>query len=334
MKSITGDEERSLETRSLPGSPSLAVKIPEPTLCGPSSDPGKVPDPNIKFASSIAQEMNEMNRKLLDAKKAWDETPTAWSDSASKVKTVSVVSSSSAADSVPAHTECLPTVSKFEQLSTVSITEVKSTEEKTSQPFPNKRPEQQNICKVKPQQQIPSEDNRSYISTNLQHGVSNLSSQSNRSRYVLNMDRQVQPNIYESVYSDQLRTQGNQLAFSRLGHIHAMDQVVPPMSQRPEMVLSSLPVGNPNSHLFGIDPSIQNNQNALLAWQMVSTTNVQPTKTLHYPAQHHQGSLFTSPVSISSSQLVMPYGGAFSPQRSTAGIQRQALMQHNQTGKS
>nr|XP_047135478.1 protein PRRC2C isoform X3 [Hydra vulgaris] len=329
VKPITSDEEQSLETRSLPGSPSLAVKIPEPTLCGPSSDPGKVSDPNIKkFASSIAQEMNEMNRKIFDAKKAWDETPTARSDSASKVKTVSVVSSSSVAESVPALTEGLPTT-KFEQLSTVSITEVKSTEEKIAQNFPTKRTDQQNICKVKPQQQIPSEDNRSYISANIPQ-VSNLSSQPNRGRYVFNVERPVQTNIYESIYGDQLRAQGNQLAYSRPGQVHSIDQVVPPMSQRPEMVLSSLPVANPNTHFYGMDASIQNSQNALLTWQMVSTTNVQPTKPLHYPTQHHQGSLFTSPV-ISTSPLVMSYRSGYSPQRSTASIQHQALMQHNQT---
>ncbi|XP_065647703.1 uncharacterized protein LOC100215593 isoform X4 [Hydra vulgaris] len=328
VKPISGDEEQSLETRSLPGSPSLAVKIPEPNLCGPSSDPGKVSDPNIKkFASSIAQEI-EMNRKLLDAKKAWDETPTAWSDSASKVKTVSVVSSSSVAESAPALTEGLP-ATKFEQLSTVSITEVKSTEEKIAQNFPTKRTEQQNICKVKPQQQIPSEDNRSYISTNIIQ-VSNLSSQPNRGRYPFNGERPVQTNIYESIYGDQLRAHSNQLAYSRPGQVHSIDQVVPPMSQRPEMVLSSLPVANPNTHFYGMDASIQNSQNALLTWQMVSTTNVQPTKPLHYPTQHHQGSLFTSPV-ISTSPLVMSYRSGYSPQRSTASIQHQALMQHNQT---
>lgn len=337
------DDERSLETRSLPGTPPLAVKIPEPSPPGPSSDPGRgLSPPNIdkNIMPSVTQEMNkemdEMSRRLLNARRAWEDTPTTWSD------TTSVVSSSAAPDVVPvAPVDTAPpstiiddttipgSPSKTESSVSDPIeTHQKSNEDKVSVSsgvFSNKRTEQQ-VCKVKPQQQIPSEESKPYQGSRPTRPLSAQRTNSGQKygSYGIPIDCTLQQNnrtLYtsESVYgSEQHRSQNNHaLNFQSLAPGRSISTSVSHSQQRNDMILSSLQVGN----MYSAN-TLQVSQSQFLAWPVTPT--VQPTKTVSYQT-YSQGSSFTSPVCIAAnSPVIMQYGTtSFPPQRSSSDIQRQ-----------
>lgn len=349
ITTLSNDEERSLETRSLPGTPPLAVKIPEPSPPGPSSDPGRGPSPpNIEkgLAPNVTQEemkeMNEMNRRLLNARRAWDDTPTTWSDTPT---VVSSTATSEVAPPVPPVDTSAPTPniedvaipgspSKTEASApTIEAHHQKTAEEKVSVSgvvFPNKRTEQQ-VCKVKPQQQLPTEEIKPYQTTTRQtrSQVARPNTQNQQQKYAsygLPIDRSLQPTagsstLYtsDSVYNtEQHRSQQNSQAlnFQSLAPGRSISTSVSPHSQQRDMVLSSLQVGN----MYSAN-TLQVSQSQFLAWQV--TQSVQPTKTVPYQT-YTQGSSFTSPVSIAAnSPVIMQYGTSFPPQqRSTSDMQR------------
>lgn len=210
----------------------------------------------------------------------------------------------------------------------------KSNEEKVSVSggvFANKRTEQQ-VCKVKPQQQLPTEEIKPYQATARQTR-SQLTRTNNQNQkyasYGLPIDRSLQPassTLYtsDSVYNnnEQHRSQPQQnnqaLNFQSLAPGRSISTSVSPHSQQRDMVLSSLQVGN----MYSAN-TLQVSQSQFLAWQV--TQSVQPTKTVPYQT-YTQGSSFTSPVSIAAnSPVIMQYGTASFPpqQRSTSDIQRQ-----------
>lgn len=319
IKSLNEDEERSLETRSLPGSPPLAVKIPEPTLAGPASDPGRVPSP------SIAQEMNNLNLRLLSAKKAWDDLPST-SDTAVSSSTFSVVSTSSIQSQPVQVSSNLPSPTKSEPV-VHTIANVKKAEEKvpsSANTFVAKRSEQQ-VCKVKPQQQLPQEESKNFQPASHHSNQIHrreMTSTSKYTSYVLPIDRSLQQNaLYTSDarYSEQLRNQANQpLNFQSLNQVRSVDNSVSPLSNQ---LLSSFPLGS----IYGTT-QLQQSQNPTLAWQVVSTANVPTAKTLTAYQDPNQASLFTSAGSLGSSPFIMQqYETNFSQQRNASTMHRQPL---------
>ncbi len=178
IKSLGDDDEKNLETRSLPSStPPLVVEIHAhaPRSNGPSSDPGK--RPTIPVSHSLTQEVNEMSMKVLSAKKIWDNIPTPVSEvsvasSSNTMNTWSeednTVSSSSSAPSVPSNTvesvnresikEHAVTQAPVAVVAAQSLNntdEASASESVTSSGIVSKKPSmesQNNVCKVKPQQ--------------------------------------------------------------------------------------------------------------------------------------------------------------------------------------
>ena len=357
-----GDEdERSLETRSLPGgSPPLVVDIPEPTLSGPSSDPGRAPSPTSQKVGQVpSMELeNEMNRRLFNTRKVWENSTglSNWSSADSPVVSnvsstphdiVSSVMVSSSRDSSNV------SVSKSENGETpvspskcstdapvVSTTEHsinKAAEEKSSVApgfaTTSKRPEQQ-VCKVKPQQQMPQADEtkRLHNSTGVQlannQRVNNMESMIPNSKYA-SFIRPDRPNSQSALYTssdrqypDQLRLQSFQ---SLHNHVRSVDQPGSSINQQQQrdLLLSSLQVGN----LY--NTSLQGSQN-VVAWPVVTPPNLQQqqqqnapqqTKALAYQTTNFRTSLFTSP-SLGSSVMMHD---SFSSQRSTGNIQRQQV---------
>lgn len=325
IKSLSDDEERSLETRSLPGSPPLVVKIPEPIVSGPSSDPGRAPSPNKTQAPTMDQEMNEMNRRLFNTRRVWETSP--WSEAkeatsntqaiVSSIGVVDTGSSEMTADTSASLLESDPVVSVKAPESAPSTDSVNKTDEKPSlSGFSNmtKRPEQQ-ICKVKPQQQAqqpnaqpheaarlnqPKSEGERTINTNTQNPLSKLS-------YMLPVNNRENA-LYatsENNYSESFRSATNQ--FTTLGSSGPT---------LPHNQLSSLQVGNAGN-LYGTG----------MTWQMMSGSTIQTQQTqksVPYPSQNH-GSLFTSPVSLSSNPMIMSYDSNFDHQRTSSSMQRQPI---------
>ena len=338
INTLNEDEERSLETRSLPGTPPLAVKIPEPLPPGPSSDPGRGPSPpNIdkSITPSIAQEMNkemnEMNRRLLNARRVWEDNPT-WSDTAvgpspasSDVAVVPVDNVVPQAIIDDPNIPGSPTKSESSIPPTIEVRQKSSEEKGSSVVFSNKRTEQQ-VCTVKPVQQLPSGEGKPcQTASRTPHQLTSQRSNSNQkyASYGIPMERNVQQTVStytsESVYGgEQHRSQNNQPQnFQSLAPGRSMSTSISPHSQQRDIVLSSLPVGN----MYSAN-TLQVSQSQFLAWQVTPT--VQPTKTVPFQT-YTQGSSFTSPVSIAAnSPVIMQYGAAgFAPQRSTSNMQRQ-----------
>lgn len=320
------DEERSLETRSLPGSPPpLAVKIPEPTLSGPSSDPGRGPSPGLtKSPPNMSQEMTDLNLRLFNARTVWDNPSMNWSESsASSAVTAHVSSLTSVANisdqSMDKNMPGSPT--KRDSSTAPSVDVPKKSEEKSSSvPSFGKRSEQQ-ICKVKPQQQLPSDDTKGFqVSSHqtLTSSRNNIAPTTKYASYILPVERQLQQNtLYATDYNDQLRSQAGQaLNFQSLNQVRSVDASVSPMSQQ---LLSSFPAAG---SIY--NTALQGSQNQMLAWQVVSTPSVQPKTIAAYPTGS-PGSLFTSAGSISNSQFILPYGTNFQAQRTASNLQRQQV---------
>lgn len=334
IKSLNDEEEKSLETRSLPGTPPpLVVKIPEPTLSGPSSDPGRTPSPTNKGqAPSMDHEMNEMNRKLFNTRKVWESTP---SDNQVAVVSSITVTSSSEENAVPVSiidtkqpaspTKSLPDTVPISSAADLS----KSAEEKPSiapgfSSVP-KRSEQQ-ICKVKPQQQQPAHNedaarlNQAKVSIDRTINVPSPLSTSKYASYTLpNRHNTLYANT-ESAYGEPFRSPNNQ--FASLGNqVRSSPHSASTIAQHQRDAMLSLQLGN----LYGTS-------NPLLTWQMIPSSSIpqatpqasqQQPKTVAYPAPN--ASLFTSQSPLTSNQLLMQYDTNFDLQRSSTPLQRQPV---------
>lgn len=356
IKSLNDDEEKSLETRSLPGTPPpLAVKIPQPTLSGPSSDPGRAPSPTSSKiqAPSMDREMNEMNRRLLNTRRVWEAT--SWTETQSS--DAQLVASSSSIGGVATVKDVEKKATPMREISnepsspskvsseitpTTSSTNVDSSKARDEKPvttgFSNipKRPEQQ-VCKVKPQQQQPvamaqqaSTDNdvirlpqtKSSADRNL-----GIGSQSPLSEFMLQRQSALFASSAgdNSVYAtESFRSQPtNQFASLSSG------QVSHSVSALSQHTLSSLHVGN----LYG----------SPMTWQMMPTSSSmqqqsqgqqgsalqqqQQAKThITYPTAPNHASLFTSPSlgGAGNTSLIMPYDSTFD-QRNNSNMQRQPI---------
>ena len=311
----------------------MAVKIPEPTLSGPSSDPGRAPSPSTAktLPPSMAQEVNEMNRRLLCARKAWDDTPTTWSDPGTTTTTLpgpplsgadTTVSTIKEVQSATEEVTVASSTATSEKLVVTSAETIsKPPEEKTVGNFNTKRSEQQ-VCKVKPQQQVLPEENKTYQVSAQSSSIQNRERQNVVSKfnsYVLPNDR---TGLYESTYNDPLRQQQSNpaLNFHSLNHVRSLDNSTSSISQ-PRDYLQ--PVGNVYQN------NIQVSQNQF--WQVVSSPTVQNVKNPAYQT-HNQGSLFTAPGSLASSHLMLQYGSSFTPQRNGSSLpnQHMSVMQVNQ----
>ena len=365
IKSLNDDEEKSLETRSLPGTPPLAVKIPQPTLSGPSSDPGRAPSPTSSKAQapSMDREMNEMNRRLLNTRRVWETL--SWSETqGSSSDTQVVVSSSIGGVTVAKNVEkkaaplreisnepSSPSKASVEITPITSSTNCDSLKARDEKPvatgFNNlaKRPEQQ-VCKVKPQQQQPvamtqqsSVDvdvirltqTQSSTDRNLgigSHGpLSKFMLPRQSALYASSGDNS--PYAAESFRSPPI-SQFASLGSSQVSHSAALSQ----------HALSSLQVGN----LYGsgmtwqMMPSSSMQQQSQGQQQGSTIQQQQPKTHITYPTAPNHGSLFTSSASLgaANTSLIMQYDSNFDHQRTNSNMQRQPisivpLPQHQQS---
>jgi len=206
----------------------------------------------------------------------------------------------------------------------------------------SKREQQQNVCKVKPQQlqntddnlgTTPSYSNPHHASTSQrQQPSSSMPHQTSKfqQRYILPLDRQQlsqqslrQAGLYtnDNIYGDLRGPQNlNFQSFNRTTHNNQ------PPSQPQDLLQQSLLFNN----IYGTGP-LQVSQNPqLLAWQVASTPNAVPTSSTGYQSQP---SLFTTPT-LSSSQLILQQhqqqrppsvgnASVFSPQRASPHLQQQ-----------
>lgn len=354
---MNDDEEKSLETRSLPGTPPpLAVKIPQPTLSGPSSDPGRAPSPTSSKiqAPSMDREMNEMNRRLLNTRRVWevsswsetqgtDSQLVASSSSIGGVATIKDVEKKAAPMREISNEPSSPSKASAEITPTTSSTNVDSSKAGDEKPvttgFNNisKRPEQQ-VCKVKPQQQQPvaltqqaSADSDvirlPQAKSSTDRSNLGIGSQSPLSEFMLQRQLYASSTGDNSAYAtESFRSQPtNQFASLSSGQVSHSTTA---LSQH---ALSSLHVGNiyGSPMTWQMMPTSSSMQQQSQGQQQGSTLQQQQQAKTHitYPTAPNHASLFTSSSlggAAGNTSMIMQYDSTFD-QRNNTNIQRQPI---------
>ena len=360
IKSLGDDDEKNLETRSLPSStPPLVVEIHPPGPKGPSSDPGK--GPVMPVPSSMSQEVSEMSMKVLSAKKLWDmpssvteglpvssATLTTWSEEEKAIVTTSVVTTSPTVEVSPQESvkikEPTPVAVVKAQGASNKHEEDQNVEVSADAGLISKKTaieQQNNVCKVKPQQkqQQPIADEKqilpSFSSNQLFASqfpiqpsyalpVHSSASKLPQQPYMLSLERADGSSIYS-----------RERALNDFANHHAqphaplsLQQVRPasPISNQQQDVLqTNLMVGN----IYGT-PALQGTQQNALLWPVLSRHTIQPSTSLPYMShsQSHESTqdLSSSPASFSSAQLYMAYDqsnqSVFSTQRLSSQMQQ------------
>ena len=336
---MNDDEEKSLETRSLPGTPPpLAVKIPQPTLSGPSSDPGRAPSPTSSKiqAPSMDREMNEMNRRLLNTRRVWevsswseaqgpDPQLVASSSSIGGVTTVKDVEKKAAPMREISNEPSSPSKVSADITPTTSSNNIDSSKAGDEKPITtgfnniSKRPEQQ-VCKVKPQQQQPAAMTQQASADNdvirLPQAKSSADHNLGIGSQISELMMQRQSALYasstggdNSVYAtESFRSQPTN-QFASLSNGQASHSTTA-LSQH---ALSSLQVGN----LYG----------SPMTWMMPTSSSMQQqqqAKThITYPTAPNHASLFASSSlggAGNTSALIMQFD-----QRNNSNMQRQPI---------
>ena len=355
IKSLGDDDEKNLETRSLPSStPPLAVDIHPPgPSTGPSSDPG-TKGPVITVANSMSQEVKEMSKKVESLKVLWD-TPslseviteaktshTTWSAKDSTVVTSSVVTTTAESEqrkNAKAKDQVAPTpVAVVTAQGMSNKNEVDLNAEAPNDPGVISKKttaeQQNNVCKVKPQQkqqqqlteekQIlpPFSHSQLFPSQFPLQQTYTLSMQSssshNKPPYVMPLER-----AEGGVYSRE-RSTGDITSHHAQPHAPVSLQQVRPTSplshhQQQDILQQNVLLGNIYS-----TPALQGTQQNTLLWPVVSRHGMQPTTSLSYmshPQSHHDPAqdLLSSSATLSSTPLYMTYdqtsSSIFSAQR-------------------
>ena len=354
IKSLGDDDEKNLETRSLPSStPPLVVEIHPPGPKGPSSDPGK--GPVMTAPNSMSQEVNKMSMKVLSAKVLWDMPPsvsevmseasgslTTWSGKEQTVVTSTVVTTSAVVESEKVENSAI----KEHGVPTPVAVVTAQVNSKSEDDLPNEVPsdpaliskkttieQQNNVCKVKPQQkqQQQGADGKQVMAPFTHNQLFNpqfalqqpyaVSVQTSASHSKL----QHQPYMLSLERADGAGVYPRERAVGEVPNHHAqphgpvgLQQVRPasPLSHQQQDVLQ------PNVMLGNIysTPALQGNQQNTLLWP-ISRHGMQPATTLSYMSQtpEPQQDLLSSPATFSSTPLYMTYdqsnSSVFSAQR-------------------
>lgn len=320
IKSLGDENEKNLETRSLPSStPPLAVEIHPPgPSTGPSSDPGIAKGPVMTGPTSMSQEVSEMSKKVQSLKVLWD-TPslpeevntslTTWSAKDSTVMTSSVVTTANTTesdkrDSVNAKDQIVSTPvavvaaqgigSKPEpELNAESTNDASLISKKTA------IEQQNNVCKVKPQQKQQQQqqlaEEKKILHSHLFQSPLPMqqtytlsmqpSSSHNKQPYMMPLERVDSGGVYSRE-----RSTGD--ITSHHAQSHAQSHVPPHAPVGLQQVRSASPLSQQQQQdvlqqnvLFGgiyNTPTLQGTQQNTLLWPMVSRHSIQPATSLSY----------------------------------------------------
>ena len=364
IKSLGDESEKNLETRSLPSStPPLAVDIHPPgPSTGPSSDPGINKGPIMTVPSSMSQEVNEMSKKVQSLKVLWD-TPslpeviaeastslTTWSASDSTVATSSVVTTTATTDS-----EQRDSAKVKDQIVATPVAIV------TAQGMSNKKEadlnaessndptliskktvieQQNNVCKVKPQQlqqQQLSEEKQILPFSHSQLFASQLPMQQtytlsmqpgsshNKQTYMMPLERSDGGSVYSRERSTGDITSHHAQPHGPVG-LQQVRSASPLSHHQQQDVLQQ-------NVLFGgiyNTPALQGTQQNAVLWPVVSRHGIQPATSLSYmshPESHQdpgRQDILSSSATFSNTPLYMTYdqtsSSVFSAQRMSSQL--------------
>lgn len=353
IKSLGDDDEKNLETRSLPSStPPLAVEVhpPGPSK-GPSSDPGITKGPGMPVQNSMSQEVNEMSKKVLSLKSLW-ETPSlpevitesstshaTWKSKDSTVVTSTVVTTTATTESeqrdsgiVKDQVASTPVAIVTAQgMGSKNEAELESSSDPGMISKKTTSEQQNNVCKVKPQQKqqqqqltedkqmLPSFSHSQLFPSQfpLQQPYALSMPPSSSQPYIIPLERGDGGSIYPHERSVGDVTNHHTQPHTAVG----LQQVrsASPLSHQQDVLQQNVL----HSSIYNTS-ALQGSQQNTLLWPVVSRHGIQPATSLSYmshPQSHHDPAqdLLSSSATLSSTPLYMTYdqtsSSVFSAQR-------------------